>query len=283
MKTAALAQKFTSLLPKLRCPICGSPFSPTDQSLVCERGHCFDLSRRGYVNFAPSHNQSLEKYDAHLFENRARVFADGFYQPVADAVCDMLQRRFAARPFTLLDIGCGEGYYAGVISERFPNATVAGLDLSRDAVSAAARDGGRVHWLVADLKRMPFANGAADVILDVLTPANYEEFRRVLSRDGELIKVIPDTDYLRQVRLAVAKHLRNGGVYDNTLVLSHLGEHTRTMEEAAVDETRPLSPEQSYAFLRMTPMTFSVPEEVLRGLSLEEITIQMRILRCHMT
>lgn len=282
MKTAVLAQKFSPLLVKLRCPICGGVFSSTNQSLVCAQGHCFDLSRRGYANLAPAHNQALEKYGAGLFENRTRVFEDGFYQPVADAILDMLHRRFGSRPFTLLDIGCGEGYYAHAISQRFPNATVVGLDLSRDAIAAAARGGDREHWLVGDLKRLPFADGSADVLLDVLTPADYAEFRRVLSRDGELIKVVPEAGYLRQVRLAVADHLRGGDVYDNALVLSLLGEHAQILEETPVNETRPLSPAQSYAFLRMTPMTFSVPEEVLCGLTLDEITIQMRILRCRL-
>lgn len=282
MKPALLAEKLSPLLPALRCPICGEAFSLTEQSLLCASRHCFDLSRRGYVNFAPSHEQALEKYGAHLFENRARVFADGFYQPVADAVCDMLTRRFGGRPFTLLDVGCGEGYYARAVADRFPCAAVAGLDLSRDAITAAARGASNVHWLIADLKHLPFADGTADVLLDVLTPADYAEFCRVLKPDGELIKVIPEAGYLRQVRQAVAGYLRGGDAYDNAQVLALLRERSDILEDVLVDETRPLSHEQSEAFLHMTPMTFSVPEDVLREITLSDITIQMRVIRCRL-
>jgi 23S rRNA (guanine745-N1)-methyltransferase len=34
----------------LRCPNCQGDLSPADHSLVCGRGHRFDLSREGYVN-----------------------------------------------------------------------------------------------------------------------------------------------------------------------------------------------------------------------------------------
>ena len=46
--------------------------------------------------------------------------------------------------------------------------------------------------------------------------------------------------------------------------------------------TRPLSADESRAFLRMTPMTFSVPGDVLEGLSLSQITIHMHVFKCRM-
>lgn len=81
MKPAILAGRLSPLLPALQCPRCGGAFSLTDQSLICENGHCYDLSRRGYVNLAPSHRQSGDKYDETLFESRGRVFAAGSTHP----------------------------------------------------------------------------------------------------------------------------------------------------------------------------------------------------------
>ena len=118
MKPAILAGRLSPLLPALQCPRCGGAFSLTDQSLICENGHCYDLSRRGYVNLAPSHRQSGDKYDETLFESRGRVFAGGFYAPVQDALCAALADR--SGPFTLVDAGCGEGYYARAVQARFP-------------------------------------------------------------------------------------------------------------------------------------------------------------------
>lgn len=277
MKPAQLANRLTPLLPSLCCPRCQEPFQLTEQSLICANGHCFDLSRRGYVNLAPSHQQSTEKYDAALFDSRRLVFDNSCYVPVADAVSALLPND---QPFLLLDVGCGEGYYARMIAQQFANASILGLDISRDAITLAARTPSPVHWLVADLKHLPIADHSADVVLDVLTPADYEAFRRVLKPDGMLIKVIPGADYLREVRSAVAPWLRSGAEYDNARVMEHLRANASIQQETEVRVTLPLSAELSRAFLRMTPMTFSVPEEALESIQLSEITIHMHVLKC---
>lgn len=278
MKPAVLAQKLAPLMPVLRCPRCQSAFALNGTSLICENRHCYDLSKRGYVNLAPSHDQAAEKYDAELFDSRRLVFEHGFYQPIAEAIAQWLPDA----PITVLDAGCGEGYYARLLADQFPQAQLIGLDISRDAITAAAREPGRANWLVADLKRLPVADHSADILLDVLTPADYAEFRRVIKPDGLMIKVVPGADYLCEVRKAVAPWLRSGDTYDNTRVIDHLKEHADILEEYEVRLTRPLSPDESHAFLRMTPMTFSVPAEVLDTLAIPQITIHMHVLKCRM-
>lgn len=279
MKPAVLASRLSPLLSRMCCPRCQNVFALESNSLVCSQRHCFDLSRKGYVNLAPSHDQEAEKYGAELFESRRLVFEHGFYEPVAQAIASHLP---SDRPILLLDAGCGEGYYARFLSERFPLAEILGVDLSRDAITAAARTQSRVNWLVADLKHLPLQTGSTDVLLDVLTPADYQEFGRVLAKNGWLIKVIPGRDYLSEVRKAVAPWLRSGADYDNTRVLDHLKENVSILSEEEVRITRALTPEESHAFLRMTPMTFSVPQEVLSTLALSEITIHMHVVCCKM-
>lgn len=278
MKPAVLAQRLAPLMPVLRCPRCQTAFELNGSSLICQNRHCYDLSKRGYVNLAPSHDQAAEKYDAELFDSRRLVFEHGFYQPIAEAIASWL----TDAPMTVLDAGCGEGYYARLLAERFAQAQFLGLDISRDAITAAAREPGRANWLVADLKHLPVADHSADVLLDVLTPADYAEFRRVLKADGWLIKVVPGSDYLCEVRKAVAPWLRSGDTYNNARVIDHLKEHADIAEESEVRITRPLSADESRAFLRMTPMTFSVPADVLDTLELSQITIHMHVLKCSM-
>ena len=146
----------------------------------------------------------------------------------------------------------------------------------------SARLPGQANWLVADLKHLPVADHSADVLLDVLTPADYTEFRRVLKPDGLMIKVVPGVDYLCEVRKAVAPWLRSGDSYDNTRVVEHMKEHADIIDQTVVRVTRPLTPEESRAFLRMTPMTFSVPADVLETLELSQITIHMQVFKCRM-
>lgn len=282
MKPAVLAEQLRPLLPSLCCPRCRNPFSLTEQSLICTEGHCFDLSRRGYVNLAPGHDQAGEKYDAALFESRSMVLEAGFYAPVADAVSRCLEQAFPKGDFTLLDVGCGEGYYARRLAGGFPKAHVIGLDISRDAITSAARQSSCAAWLVADLKHLPIADGGADAVLDVLTPADYAEFRRVLAPEGLLIKVVPGDDYLREIRAAVSPFLRGGGDYSGQRVLEHLAQHAQILSRQEIRHTLPLTPALSCAFLRMTPMTFSVPEEALQSIVLSQITIHMQLLCCRM-
>ena len=278
MKPAVRAQRLAPLMDVLRCPRSQSAFELNGASLICQNRHCYDLSRRGYVNLAPSHDQDAEKYDAALFDSRRLVFEHDFYRPIAQAIAKWMPQGSAI----VLDAGCGEGYYARLLAQHFPQARILGLDISRDAVTAAARLPGSVNYLVADLKHLPIADHSADVLLDVLTPADYAEYARVLKPDGMMIKVVPGADYLCEVRKAVAPWLRSGEVYDNTRVVEHLKEHAQIEEEAEVRVTRPITPEESRAFLRMTPMTFSVPAEALDALTLSTITIHMQVFKCRM-
>ncbi len=279
MNLQTLQRLLQPALPTLACPRCGQPFALCGTSLKCTQGHCYDLCAKGYVNLAPQHDQSKEKYDAALFDSRSRVLEDGFYLPALDAIRQMLATKYGERPFSLVDAGCGEGYYARQLASAFPAATVMGLDLSRDGIRAAARKPGNVLWLVADLRQLPLGDQQVDCVLDVFTPANYEAFARVLKPQGELIKVIPDSDYLAEIRQAFQPYLQKDG-YSNQQVLDHLHRHAQVLEQVEIRKTFPLTAEQSRCFLSMTPMGFSVPEEALQKTVLEQITLHLQVLRC---
>src|SRR5690606_40580058 len=55
-------------------------------------------------------------------------------------------------------------------------------------------------WIVADLANLPIATTSIDYILNILSPSNYAEFDRLLKKEGKLIKVIPNSDYLKELR-----------------------------------------------------------------------------------
>jgi len=275
MKISVFAGQLTKYLPEMRCPKCGGGFHIHETQLRCESGHCYDLSSKGYVNLAPQHDQSREKYDASLFENRSRIFDGGFYSPLWNAIAAKIQEQFGDDPFTLADIGCGEGYYTRRATETFPGCRAFGVDLSRDGIQRAARYR-NACWLVGDLKQLPLRNGSMDVLLDVLTPADYASFRRVLRPGGLLLKAIPGNDYLKEIRNLVKDQLRNQE-YNNSRVQDHLAQHGTILDKTTIRQTFSLTETQAADFLRMTPMTFSLPEKALEGLMLPEITIHMEL------
>ncbi len=281
MKVSLLAEKTAALLPHLRCPLCGQSFMlQQEQSLVCANRHCFDLSAKGYVNLAPSHDQEAEKYDKLLFESRRLVFEKGFYTSLTDLLPGCIHPFFPETPpQRLLDAGCGEGHFLRALLPFFPEATWLGLDLSRDAITIAARENRDAHWLVGNLSHLPLGDRSVQVLLNILTPADYTEFARVLAPEGVLIKVVPGNAYLREIRASLFSS-QPSEAYSNQRVLDHLAAHARIVKHYTLQKTFPVTPEEASAFARMTPMTFGLSAEQLQAIALREITIHLEVLVC---
>jgi len=135
----------TNLKPKLArfatatafiCPICKEELQLMENSLKCQHRHSYDLAKFGYVNLAPQVKQSKD-YDKTSFQNRQLILEAGFYQQISDSLIQILKetKNFA----TILDVGCGEGYYARKIQEQFPDKTIYAFDLSKDSIQLAAK------------------------------------------------------------------------------------------------------------------------------------------------
>ena len=189
----------TNLKPKLQrfasatafsCPICQENLALVESSLKCSNRHSFDLAKFGYVNLAPQIKQSAN-YDKENFQNRQQILEAGFYQAILEGISDLLTTNPSAK--TVLDIGCGEGFYSRKLQESHSDKTFYAFDISKDSVQIAAKSelNWSVNWFVGDLARLPIKDASMDILLDIFSPANYGEFRRVLSKDGILIKVIP--------------------------------------------------------------------------------------------
>ena len=261
------AEKFFNSISLLRCPVCGAAFSQSGASLFCANGHTFDPSRKGYVHFAP--NVAPSHYSRALFESRRRILEAGFY----DAVIDAIRSAVPNYPGVVLDAGCGDGTF----TKRLAGETTVGLDLSKDAIQLAARGGGPILWAVGDLTRLPIADDAVDVVLNLFSPAHYAEFQRVLKPDGTLLKLVPQAGYLCEIRALMGDRLRNPQ-YSNEAVVSHLSGQFRLENRVRITETHPLTPEQAEDFLRMTPLTFGTETQTLDADALKKITIDVELL-----
>ncbi len=67
-------------------------------------------------------------------------------------------------------------------------------------IVSAAKQEREAIWCVADLAAAPFRNRSFDAILNILSPSNYAEFERLLSDDGIVLKVIPRSGHLKELR-----------------------------------------------------------------------------------
>ena len=258
-----------TILPLLRCPLCGGELTRRENSLVCAAGHCYDVARQGYVNFVPNHREQL--YTKPLFESRAQAFAAGLFAPVVCELSAALERYALGDNPVVVDAGCGEGYYVKSVCPGREMMRV-GFDLSKDAVRMAARGEKSAAFFVADLAHIPLADGCADAVLDVFTPANYAEFARILKPGGVLVKLAPRAGYLAQLREAAGERLRRK-TYDGGDVERYARERMELLETKAITYTTRVSPELARHVARMTPMLAGVDVEALDLSGVGEITI----------
>lgn len=252
------------------CPKCSEKAQIEGISLICINNHRYDFSKKGYIHLI--NNYKPTKYNEELFEARSVIFNNGFYGKVLDALGSLIEKYSEDR---VVDIGCGEGYYIRSLKERFTDKYFYGLDNSKDAIELAVKDDKKNPYMIANLSNLPFEDNSISCILNILTPANYTEFFRVLGKDGYLIKVIPNADYLKEIRaITGAKEYNN----DDTIKL--IEENCDVVERVNVKDTYVLDDFLAENFLKMTPLTFSKQIQKSDIKKLNEITIDLEILVC---
>ena len=107
-------------------------------------------------------------------------------------VCDRLASTLPdLKPQRILDGGCGTGYGASLLRQRWPDALLVGCDLSPAMARQAGARG--ITPVCGDLERLPFADASFDLIWSSLAlqwcqpVLAYAELHRVLAPGGQLI------------------------------------------------------------------------------------------------
>lgn len=268
------------------CPVCSSHMKMSGLSLVCSNNHTFDFTKQGYVNLLT--HPPKEKYSKDLFEARKAIIAEkGLFQPLTDVIAEWLANQTAWRntPAMILDTGCGEGSHLLNICEQFRtdgNKSVAGagIDIAKEGIFTAAKNYPDMIWAVADLANSPFKDAQFDMILNILSPSNYTEFARLLKSGGCLIKVVPQSGYLKELRETFFKETGKES-YSNTDTVARFREYFHMLDHIRVHYTKRLGQSSISSLLKMTPLTWNIPEEEIRIFAEnhpEEVTIDLDIL-----
>ncbi|MBR7082597.1 MAG: methyltransferase, partial [Clostridia bacterium] len=94
------------------CPVCRQTLHREGNSLFCEKRHCYDISRRGYVNLLMSQASSAARHGdgKDMIAARRDFLSLGLYDRISDAVTEEISRA-ARRGMIVLDVGCGECFY----------------------------------------------------------------------------------------------------------------------------------------------------------------------------
>lgn len=243
------------------CPLCHAALVAQQGSLRCIQGHQFDVAKEGYVNLLPvQHKKSKEPGDSSDMIQARRVFLDhGYYQPLRDAVCQLLD---VIKPQTLLDIGCGEGYYTSAFAKKVPTegGQVYGLDIAKVAIRYAAKRYHDISFCVASTQRLPFIADSMDAVVRIFAPCNPQELCRVVKPGGYGITVTPGPRHLYQLKALIYQDVLLHPVAVEPLAGFEL------CQTLSVNGMMTLSGQQAVSLLQMTPFAWRAKPDVWENL-----------------
>lgn len=222
-----------------------------------------------------------------MLESRRAICKSGFFDQMIQEVSNLILEKISARNLqycSILDAGCREGSHLSRILTNMENKTDisfqgVGIDISKEGIRIAARDNVNIIWCVADLTNMPFKNKQLDIVLNILSPSNYREFHRILKDNGTLIKVVPGSDYLTELRSIFYDKI-DKETYLNESVIKLFTENFKMIENRRLSYKVALQEETKH-LLRMTPLTWNVEQETIAKvikMGIERVTADFHII-----
>jgi len=198
----------------LACPLDGAPLQRQESCWRCPAGHSFDIASQGHTHLLPvQKKRSLDPGDSkEMVAARRRFLNAGHYQPIAAAVGRaVLGSLPVSGKAACLDAGSGEGYYLRQLAAVAPESlelALLGLDISKWAVLAAAKQDKHPNWVVGSNANLPVLPGTLDAVLCMFGFPVYGEFARILKPHGLLLQVDAGPDHLRELREIIYPSLK---------------------------------------------------------------------------
>ena len=237
-----------------RCPLCKAKLFQNEHSLKCEHGHSFDISAEGYVHLLPANkmNSKVPGDSKEMAASRSAFLDKGYYEPLLLELEKTVLELAKDEETSVLDCGCGEGYYTSNIAKelknRIPKAKIAGFDISRPSVRRAAKRTKEVEFAVASVFDIPVPDEEFDILLNVFSPLSIAEYSRVLKNGGYYIYVVPAARHLWELKAAIYdvpyENREEDTPYEGF-------EHVETRRVRYKTEIR--TSEDIFALFRMTP------------------------------
>ena len=206
-----------------------------------------------------------------------RTFLErGFYQPLVQALAERIQATFPqnnGKPLSILDAGCGEGYYAGQLMQILgEQAQLIGVDISKAAMQLSTKRYPAMQTAVASSYDIPLPDDSVDVVIRVFAPASDDEIARVLKPGGLYLWVYPGPQHLFALRELIYDAPQPHG--EHMAVTAGLGLEVENIDAVSYPLHLP-DAEAVTGLLEMTPYYWSASAEKqqhcreLAGLKLE--------------
>ena len=154
-----------------------------------------------------------ERQTARRFDKAANTYdpVAVLQQRVGEALLDRLQG-IRCSPQTILDLGCGTGYFETFLKKLYPAAKIIGLDKSNGMlVHAQAKEKEYqltdIHWVGGCAENLPFSDHSFELVYSNLMlhwsndfSKSLKEIRRILKPEGLLLFSMVGPDTLQELR-----------------------------------------------------------------------------------
>ncbi len=203
----------------LICPKCREELFCKDKVFKCVNNHSYDVAKQGYVHLILGSSKAGGD-DKDMCRSRHEFHNMDYYKCLSDKLADIC---ISNNCVSILDAGCGEGYYLRKIRDKYVEKDIRfdnliGIDLAKEACSIAARNEkeqnktSKIQYAVAGIFDMPVADEGVECVLSVFAPVPDKEAFRVLKDGGIMIVVSPGEKHLEGLKTAVYDN-----IYDNEI------------------------------------------------------------------
>lgn len=244
----------------LMCPVCKLSLKLKDRTWYCDQGHSYDKAKQGYVNLhVVQHKHSKSPGDTVDAVNARREFLSrGFYEPLQKKILQWLDD---LKINTLLDIGCGEGYYTSAMQQVVEECI--GVDIAKTAVQRAAKLNSKPLWVVGTGAILPVLDESMDLCSSLFSPIPQSEILRVLKPHGYLLVVSPAPMHLYALREALFAEVR---LHEPEKLIEQLKTHFELKQQEQIEVELVLRQDDLRNLLTMTPYAYKAQPERRRQL-----------------
>lgn len=240
------------------CPVCRKALFREAKRMVCAEGHSFDIAKDGFVNLLLRQKGGTHGDNREMLLARRNFLSQGYYEPLAKAAVDMCAPYLRETP-SLLDAGCGEGYYAAYLDSglRRGGSTphFVCIDISREALRLVARRLPSADKAVAGLYDLPLRDGSFDCVFCFFSPLVPKEFSRVLREGGIFLMAVPGRRHLFALKEILYEKPYENRVEDSRLEGFSLLDERRVYGKITVEDQ-----DNIHALFGMTPYYYRTPK-----------------------
>lgn len=181
----------------LRCPVCHEDLRPENKRFICNNQHAYDRAKDGSLFLNKQHSHKARGDNKLQIQARHDFHALDHYKLIKDTLIQVLsEHRFSS----LLDCGCGEGYYTNELKDAFPRVDIYALDLSKEAIHLASKQHKDIQYIIGTNNDLPFTDRSFGCITSIFSPFYLDEIYRALLPSGIFVVVQPGSHHLFELK-----------------------------------------------------------------------------------